>query len=156
MNEKDIARFWAKIDRRGPDDCWEWTAGNRGKGGYGRFSMGRANKPIRAHRFSWELFYGPIPTGMDVLHRCDNPLCVNPRHLFLGTNLDNVRDMHAKNRHSHGEGHGQAKLTDAKVRKIRELRKLPGNSYERLAKRFRVSVICIWKVCVGETWKHVV
>lgn len=155
MDERDIARFWLKVDRTTPDACWPWVAGNRGRRGYGRFSMGRKNRCIRAHRFSWEIVNGPIPSGIDVLHSCDNTVCCNPRHLFLGTNLDNVRDMHAKNRHSHGEKHGQAKLTDERVRNMRALRAERRYSYQRLADLFSVSLNCAWGVCNRTRWKHV-
>lgn len=88
----EVCAFWAKVDRRGPDECWEWTTG-RERYGYGHSVLGTAS------RVAWELTNGPIPDGQRVLHSCDNPPCCNPRHLFLGTQLDNVRDMMAKGRH---------------------------------------------------------
>jgi len=87
-------RFWAKVDRT--DDCWLWTA-CRTTHGYGQFRPERS-RGAQAHRVAWELTNGPIPAGMLVLHRCDNPPCVNPAHLFLGTQSDNMRDMYAKGR----------------------------------------------------------
>ena len=86
-------RFWARVNRT--DDCWLWT-GWKDWGGYGILTV--KDKNIKAHRFSWELFFGPIPLGLKVLHKCDVRLCVNPDHLFLGTNLDNSRDMVNKGR----------------------------------------------------------
>jgi len=89
-------RFWARVDRD-PDGCWEWT-GARWVEGYGRLSLGPGVGPKKAHRLSWELHYGAIPDGLDVLHRCDNPPCVRPDHLFVGTQADNMRDARAKHR----------------------------------------------------------
>ena len=81
--------------------CWEWSR-SRNKDGYGHLYCG--GRVVSAHRFSWMLFYGPIPKGLCVLHKCDNPTCVNPNHLFLGTQLDNLKDMRAKNRASSNKG----------------------------------------------------
>lgn len=91
-----VSRFWAKVVKT--NECWEWCAAFHGSG-YGIFGIG-GTKIQRAHRFSWELSYGKIPEGLFVLHKCDNRKCVRPEHLFLGTNLDNVRDMIAKRRNS--------------------------------------------------------
>lgn len=88
-------RFWNFIVKG--DGCWSWS-GAKAPYGYGVFNIKK--KMVRAHRFSYELHIGPIPEGMQVLHRCDNPECANPDHLFLGTQLDNIRDMHEKKRAS--------------------------------------------------------
>lgn len=92
-------RFWAKVNRG--DDCWEWAGGRNQGTGYGFFSV--RSRTIGAHRAAWEVANGPIPAGIDVLHRCDNPPCVRPDHLFLGTHRDNMRDMRAKGRWSNGD-----------------------------------------------------
>ncbi len=100
--------------------CWNWTGGVRNK----QFAYGRLNyrgQSWPAHRLSFQVFRGDVPADMMVCHRCDNPLCINPGHLFLGSALDNASDMHAKGRHPHGERHGNAKLTSEQVQEIRAL-----------------------------------
>lgn len=89
-------RFWAKVSKS--DGCWEWI-GRKDGGGYGKV-YDEGKRDLCAHRVAWALTYGPAPHDAQVLHRCDNPACVRPDHLFLGTNTDNMRDMVAKGRHS--------------------------------------------------------
>jgi hypothetical protein len=100
-------RFWTKVDREGPvpahvpelDRCWQWTGSVSGRYGHGEIGAGRRGEGnLKAHRVSWEIHHGPIPIGLQVLHRCDNGLCVNPGHLRLGTQGDNMREMSAKGR----------------------------------------------------------
>jgi hypothetical protein len=93
-------RFWTKI-RLCDNGCWEWDAAKI-HGGYGVIRTGRPHKMVKAHRFAWEWFRGPIPPGLCVCHHCDNPPCVNPSHLFLGNNSDNVRDSMEKGRYKNG------------------------------------------------------
>lgn len=169
-------RFWAKMDVRGPDECWPWLGGST-KRGYGCIGEGgRANhKQLLAHRVSWELHFGPIPEGKEVLHRCDNPPCQNPRHFFLGTNHDNHLDMVAKDRHVRGERQPGAKLSDEAVEAIRSrytashrpaferdatgrfVAVLPGSgvSMATLACEYGVSKGTIQKIIEGRRWKHV-
>lgn len=148
-------RFWEKVDKRGPDECWEWQAAHSPRG-YGVIRA-RENGNMFAHRVSWELHNGPIPKGLHVCHHCDNPPCVNPAHLFLGTDADNVADMLAKGRESHaglrGEQHGMAKLTDASVIEIRARLK-NGENRGALARQFGVSHDNIRLIDRGKTWRH--
>jgi hypothetical protein len=101
VSTSDAERVLSRIDRSGgPDACWPWV-GSR-NGGYGRTHVGSRSdgtrKQARAHRISYEIANGPIPDGLNVLHKCDNPPCCNPSHLFLGTQMDNYRDMESKGR----------------------------------------------------------
>lgn len=107
---KEPERFWSKVAVKELDECWEWQAGKAG-GGYGTFRV--HHKMWQAHRVAWALTYGPIPKGLFVCHRCDNPGCCNPYHLFLGTNADNLRDAAKKGR--------IGKLTKDDVLEIRRL-----------------------------------
>src|SRR5688572_5586831 len=95
LADDPVTRFWSKVDKT--TTCWLWV-GTRHYKGYGDFAPS-GQKKVKAHRYSWELHKGKIPNGMQVLHRCDNPPCVNPDHLFIGTNRDNVSDAIAKGRH---------------------------------------------------------
>lgn len=114
-------RFWGKVDKRGPDECWEW-AGAINRAGYGKLLVDR--RIIGAHIASYEIHNGPIPDGLWVLHRCDNRRCINPAHLFLGTAKDNTADMMAKGRQGDtalpGERNGNAHLTNEQAREFRE------------------------------------
>jgi len=142
-------RFWSMVKRGDPDSCWEWQ-GHTIKDGYGAFHF--QGKRIIASRFAWILTYGEIPQGMCVLHRCDNPACVNPRHLFLGTPKDNMQDAVLKWRKS-GPHNGRTKLTWPQVDTIRLLFQMGWSGY-CLAKFFGVNYKTIWQILKGKTWKE--
>jgi hypothetical protein len=153
-------RFLPRVDRSGgPDACWPWH-GTKSHDGYGMFHVnGRATY---AHRFAWERAHGPAG-ALCVLHRCDNPPCCNPAHLFLGTRGDNVRDAASKGRLwaqarpqdlARGEAHHQAKLTAGEVIEIRA-RAAYGESQRALAREFRVDRAAIRNVIQRKTWRHV-
>lgn len=142
---KDIQRFWSKIAiTANPDKCWEWQSSKNDQD-YGRFLFNRKSRA--AHRIAWELTYGEIPDGLSVLHKCDNRKCCNPAHLFLGTHLDNMRDMVQKGRHVPclGERHGMHKLTAEKVRYIRKRYAQGGILQRELADEMGVSRSTIGK-----------
>lgn len=116
-------RMAAKTNIGSPEGCWEWIAKTVTDFGYGSIGSGRGVSPFKAHRVAWALKNGPIPKGMCVCHRCDNPPCVNPDHLFLGTKKDNTRDMVSKGRmvappRSYGIKHHNAKFGPNEVHKI--------------------------------------
>lgn len=113
-----VEAFWARVDVRGPDECWPWTGALNRAGGYGHLSWG--GRTIYAHRLAHTLRKGPIPEGMQILHACDNPLCCNPAHLSAGTQAENIADMVAKGRHAVGERNARTKLTDEQVEAIRK------------------------------------
>jgi len=105
-------RFWPKVSRRGVDECWPWTGAMRAD--RGTIRAGRAVEGmLTSNRAAWLAAKGPIPEGMNVLHTCDNAVCCNPGHLYLGTHLDNEADKKARNRHARGQTHGRSKLRRA-------------------------------------------
>ena len=150
-------RFWKYVNKTA--DCWLWT-GAKTYGGYGVInSGGRDGKIIRAHRLSWELHNGPFPAELDVCHKCDNPSCVRPDHLFLGTAKDNVADMVHKGRARggapRGSLHPQAKLTEAQVVDIRARHTAGAASQRQLAREYGVDRRAIHQVVYRKTWIHV-
>lgn len=142
-----ISRFWNKVDKSG--DCWLWT-GAKNRDGYGTTNTIESN--TLAHRVSFTLERGPIPSGLCVLHVCDVRDCVNPEHLFLGTRADNCRDRHAKGRTvlvpCFGTTNGKVSLTDDQVAEIRSLY-TPGKGATRLAEKFGVSHSTLINIAVG-------
>lgn len=133
------------------DDCIEWDAGCFSNG-YGAIRVGLKQK--KAHRVVFEEVNGPIPDGMVVMHTCDNPPCINPDHLRLGTVADNVADRVAKDRTSKGEQHGQHRLSEAQIRLIRQ-RNANGETKVQLGKDFGVSDAMIGCIVRRSSWKHV-
>jgi hypothetical protein len=146
-------RFWRYVQKT--ESCWEWV-GNKGRFGYGRIQeFGVSGKTVQAHRLSYQMHVGPIPDGLFVMHKCDNPSCVNPGHLQLGTPRDNTQDMIAKGRKRVvapvGEGNGKSKLTAELAKYIKS--SLSTNA--ELARELNLSPNCIRGVRTGRTWKHV-
>lgn len=149
-------RFWAKVIALRPGDCWIWkgaTAGLEGKE-YGNFWLGQQDRPyIRAHIFSWQLANGPVPPGLWVLHRCDVRLCVNPRHLFLGTVIDNNRDTMLKDRVQFGRRHWNAKLQEDDIALITERRR-GGEPLAAIAADYGIAVSNVSGIAKGTRWRR--
>lgn len=145
-------RFLAKVvlpDH--PDMCWGWS-GAKFEFGYGAIHF--QGNTAYAHRISWLLHHGPIPNGLHVLHSCDNPECSNPRHLFLGTNMDNVKDKVVKGRHYYGERHNWSKRTPAVVCEIRERYKA-GESQSSIARALGMDSSLVSRIVKRRIWKQV-
>ena len=144
-----VRRFWERVQKT--DNCWVWTGATfHGNLGYG--VVYDSGKTRSAHRYSWELHHGAIPDGMMVCHHCDNPRCVRPEHLFLGTHEDNMLDAVRKRRHTHGESHGMARLTDDAVREIR--RSYDGTNRDELAERYGIAPASVWRIATRRSWKY--
>ena len=129
------------------DACWIWT-GYKNTYGYGQFYLDGRYQP--AHRVMYSLANGPIPEGLFVLHRCDNPPCVNPHHLFLGTQADNMADCKAKGRNAFGERSASARFTEQDIREIRNSNQRPSD----LARKFGTTYRTIRKIITGQRWRH--
>jgi len=141
----------------GNDECWPWRRAKTAAG-YGMFA--RDGKRHYAHRYSYEVYVGPIPAGAHILHRCDNPPCVNPAHLFLGDQRSNNADMLAKGRGHDigprpGSTNGMAKLTEEDVKDIRSLYDGQRGSQSELARWYGIAPQTLRDAVVGRTWRHV-
>ena len=151
LDGKAIERFFSKIEKKSSEECWCWT-GLKNTKGYGQITIN--SKKYIAHRVSWVLYNGAIPEGLLVCHTCDNRLCLNPMHLFLGTNKDNMRDMVEKGRSGAGEKHGNHKLTEKEVIEIREKYIPYKYTQSKLAKEYCVTQAAIYYILKYINWPH--
>jgi hypothetical protein len=146
-----MEKFWNKVEMIPFHDCWEWTS--KSKDLYGRIIINK--KPIRAHRMSWQLHYGPIPKGLFVCHKCDNPGCVRPDHLFLGTNKDNSNDRDAKGRTAKGTQLPKCKLQESDVIEIRDLYNNTNITMIELTFLYPICRTNIHIIVHRKAWKHI-
>jgi|SRR3990172_10485598 len=161
MTQDDIIRFWGKAQKT--DQCWLWTGATKTEINlnYGQFYF--KGKRLAAHRLAWELTFGRIPSSLCVLHSCDNPICVNPTHLFLGTREDNVADRHKKARDSRGARHSSAcikkksnvKLLDSDILEIRRLCASRGLTHKEIADQFGIHKSTVSKIHLRTAWAYV-
>src|SRR5580704_5089112 len=154
MSTETFSRHWNLVAAR---ECWEWAGSRHPRRGYGQVT--NDGKTAKAHRVMWRLTYGAIPDGLHVLHRCDNPPCINPAHLFLGTNADNVADRVRKGRSSRasvnrGEKNALAKLTWNKIAEIRVML-ADGVSGKDIAEVYKISRSVVSNIKTGKRWTPV-
>ena len=147
MDKAIVDRFFKKVTKT--NSCWIWN-GRKSPDGYGKFRIKRRENG--SHRISWQISNGKIPKGKYICHHCDNPPCVNPDHLFLGTNQDNVNDMKAKGRSPRGEQRPNSILSNAK---IREIRSIQGMKHSEIASIYGVSATTIGLIIRRLKWNHV-
>ncbi len=143
---------WKHVNKKSDEECWEWI-GYKDKGGYGTIRF--RNKQAYAHRLIYEIVCGKISEGLSVLHTCDNPSCVNPKHLFLGTQQDNINDAVAKKRMAVGSHHGMSKLVENEAKEIRKLYSTGLYSQRKLGKMFCVDQHQIYCIVNYKTWKNI-
>jgi hypothetical protein len=159
MTNKDVQRFWSKVNKDGPvpahcpelGPCWPWTGTDAGAG-YGTIKID--GKMVLVHRFAYQLTHGPIPPTVNVLHRCDLKLCCRDSHHFTGDHAANVADKVAKGRQYHPTGslNTMSKLTEADAQRIRDMRN-EGRLQREIMKEFGISQASVSTICSGKSWK---
>lgn len=163
LSQSIVEKFWKMVDFGEENECWIWKGGTNGSGnglGHGKLVISRDHGKAKneyAHRISWVLHYGQIPDGMFVCHHCDNPPCVNPKHLFIGTQVDNMKDMASKGRTgkgAFGERQHSAKLKEKDVVEIKTALR-DGQKMSVLSKRFGVTIQAIHHIKTGRSWSWI-
>lgn len=152
-SEVALRRFWKKVKKGKPNDCWNWIGALKLEYGMVVAVLADRRVELRAHRISYFLRYGDFDRRLCVCHKCDNPKCVNPRHLFLGTSRENTYDRNRKQRDARGETSGVHKLTEKQVKEIRRLYTNKEMSGPEIGRRFGVHRTNAWYL-VNRTWEH--
>lgn len=156
-DDKTIERFWSKVDKRGPDDCWPWK-GATGQSGYGQLRRTSSRKLVCTHRMAIEIATDTNLDSLWALHKCDNPPCCNPKHLYAGTRSDNMRDVverhRIKPRDQRGEKGGRAKITNDDVRLIVKMIR-DGLNNKEIAKVFGLTHSMISAIRLKKAWSHI-
>jgi len=146
-----LPRFWSKVDKRGPEECWPWL-GSYLPSGYGAFWLGRNN--VTAHRVAYMLLVGSVPECLMIRHACDHKWCVNPAHLSVGTHVDNMSDKVERERQARGESHGMSVHSDDEVRRVRAALAC-GHHQTSIAFCAGTDRQFVWRIAHGFSWKHV-
>jgi len=153
MKTEHIQRFWSKANILGDDDCWDWLVGKK-KSGYGQFNIGHKN--FYAHRIAWEIYTGKkIERKKVICHKCDNPSCVNPKHLFIGTQKDNIEDKHNKGRAARqdGENNPASKVSWDDVRDIRRMYESGIYTVLEISHLYPISRYQVSNIVRNKSWK---
>lgn len=152
LSTKDIGRFFSFFDHSKFTECWNWNGSKCGRKLYGKFHI--KEKGYYSHRISWMIYFGHIDDNKIILHKCDNPSCVNPNHLSMGSQMDNVTDMYKKgrDRHASGERNGNAKLSLKSVAEIRRLHSSEKMTQRKIAALFGISQTTVWHILKNHIW----
>lgn len=160
LTPKEIERFWSYVEVGAPEECWRWRGKPQQPHGYGRMRLTRDGRylTVRSNRLAWAVHHGEDPGALHVCHHCDNPICVNPAHLFLGTHQENMRDRTKKGRHPglpalNGQANPNAKLTDRDVLEIRCRYQRDGLTALELAREFGISEGHLRDIARGRKWQ---